>query len=148
MSADSKAEPSYLMEKINVSLYLQSCFFQSLPTAHDHRWGLEGRWTVKSKALPSGSAPSLPQWSGAKSAVLVMLHQTTLGQELTPQLEGAIQCFLSQNHGLRLGGAAPHPDHFTFSYKLLPVPAGGHTQKQPAEPHHLQKADSAVLRFL
>lgn len=32
-------------------------FFQSLPRAHDHRWGLERRLTGKSKTLPFGSAP-------------------------------------------------------------------------------------------
>lgn len=47
-----------------------------LPVTTHSSWELDGRWTVKSKALPSGSAPSSPQWSGATSAVLVMLHQT------------------------------------------------------------------------
>ena len=35
-------------------------FFRSLCKAHDHRWWLERTSTGKSKALPSGSAPSPP----------------------------------------------------------------------------------------
>ena len=69
-----KAEPSHGGNSFwqLVSMIL---FFQSLPRAHDHRWGLERRLTRKSKALPSGSASSSPQWSSGTPADLLMPQQ-------------------------------------------------------------------------
>jgi len=57
-------------------------FFQSLPRSHDHRGGLEQRWNGKSKAFPSSSAPSLPQWTGAAPS-----FQLTKPQCIYPSLK-------------------------------------------------------------
>jgi len=46
-----------------------------------------------------------------------LLELLCLRQQLTPNPEGALHCFLAENHVLRLGGADSHPDRFTLSCK-------------------------------
>lgn len=45
-------------------------FFQSWSKFHDHRWGLESRWTDKSRALPVCSVPSWPTQTRASPSSL------------------------------------------------------------------------------
>ncbi len=42
-----------------------------------------------------------------------------LAQQLSPNLEGAIHCFPTENHNLRLGDVDSHPDCFILDWKLV-----------------------------
>ncbi|KAK3558676.1 hypothetical protein QTP86_023223, partial [Hemibagrus guttatus] len=50
-----------------------------------------------------------------KAKILKLLH---LRKELPSNLEGVSHLFLVENHGLRFGGADPHPSRFTLSFKM------------------------------
>ncbi len=133
--SSSKGEPSPPMDAF-WALFICNIILLIIAKAHDRRRGLECWLTVKSKALPSGSAPSSPQRSSTTATLLLMLHQSacrsptpfyphswTRAQEIvhlgqpTPSPEGAIHFFQAENHGL--GGADSHPDSFAFDCKLI-----------------------------
>lgn len=57
-----------------------------------------------------------------------------LKKPLSPNPEGALHCFLAENHGLRLGSTDSHPTLCTL------LRAEGHALMKPREPHHPQTA--------
>jgi len=63
-----------------------------------------------------------PPTSEQDPRLLKLLH---LRKRLTPNLECIIYALLTEDHGLRLGGANSGPGCFTLSCKSPPVPAGG-----------------------
>lgn len=64
-----------------------------------------------SPATLSSSSWGIPRCSKSRWNVISLRS----GQELTHQLAGAIHCFLTENHGLRLRGADPQSNNFILS---------------------------------
>lgn len=72
-----------------------------------------------------------------------------LAWQLTPNPEGAIHRFPSQNHSLRLGGADSHPSHFVFCSKRPQIDEANRTTS-PAKKqrHHSEVPKLDTLLFL
>ncbi|XP_066536336.1 uncharacterized protein xcl32a.1 [Hoplias malabaricus] len=104
------------------------------------------------ESLPDVRTPN-PVSNEQEPEVFKLLH---LRQDLTSNLERALHPFPTENHGLGLGGADPHPYHFTLGCKLVQqelegririVPPGSEVQLSvglSSPCHHIDLTGEAV----